>query len=301
MTANKRSRPFAPGDRVLDREGDLPRDAAVVDGLPGTNADEHAIPALGQTVADLNSDYPADDPVVEVRFNPNSGTSYSYPAGRLERIPDDWEPAECGASQSTARYERDCHREDHPEAFDAFEAALRAFLGESDIDPSGIARALRDECRRRSTPETYAECRFTREDDYRPADEYALVCWECNGGGRRPRKLDARDNPGPSTPCKSDDPQAVHDALDWWIPAHLDVSRDVVSPSTTYSPWSFEGDLGSLTKTYDRRRRLAAVRLAWKATLEGILDEDYNYQRAVAFLRDRGVNTDALLPGGESA
>lgn len=60
MTASPR---FDVGDAVIDTEVDDPERMYVVDPARGT-ADEIYIEALEGTVADVNPDYPADDPVV---------------------------------------------------------------------------------------------------------------------------------------------------------------------------------------------------------------------------------------------
>ena len=57
------------GERVVD--GDVPsdeREAAVVIEIPGETAEQSYIADLDTTVADVNPDYPPDDPVATVAF-----------------------------------------------------------------------------------------------------------------------------------------------------------------------------------------------------------------------------------------
>lgn len=76
---------FVIGDRVVDRETDLedeePARFARVRSVVGQPARVHDIPALGKTVAEVNPDYPADDPVVRVVFED----------GLRRYVPVDWE------------------------------------------------------------------------------------------------------------------------------------------------------------------------------------------------------------------
>lgn len=54
---------------------------------------------------------------------------------------------------------------------------------------------LKSYLRERETPETIGECVHSKEDDYRPRDPDAMVCWECSTTGPRPRKLNRHDDP----------------------------------------------------------------------------------------------------------
>lgn len=85
--------PFEVGDRVVDRDADDPSPAQVV-GLPDESAKNTVIEKLDQTVAEVNPDYPADDPVVAIKFvspvdNRPEGTTYEYPASRLKPHTDE--------------------------------------------------------------------------------------------------------------------------------------------------------------------------------------------------------------------
>jgi len=77
------------GDHVEDSDADDPATMVVV-GLPVETAGEYEF-ADGETVADANPDYPADDQAVQVIFPEESGvdvshhTRYSYPRSRLRR------------------------------------------------------------------------------------------------------------------------------------------------------------------------------------------------------------------------
>jgi len=78
------------GDHVQDREADDPAPMVVV-GTPVTTAEERDVDA-GQTVADYNPEYPADDDVVEVVFAQRTcvdishAPSYDYPRSRLALV-----------------------------------------------------------------------------------------------------------------------------------------------------------------------------------------------------------------------
>jgi hypothetical protein len=80
---------LAVGDHVQDRESDE-ADTMVVVGLPVEAADAYEF-GDGQTVADANPEYPADDAVVQVIFPEETSvdvrhhTRYSYPRSRLRR------------------------------------------------------------------------------------------------------------------------------------------------------------------------------------------------------------------------
>jgi hypothetical protein len=54
-------------------------------------------------------------------------------------------------------------------------------------------------------------------------------------------------------------------------------------------------DLAALRSGDDGRIRRAALRLAYRPHLDDV--EDYNYQRALALLRDRGVAADLPIVG----
>lgn len=61
---------FVVGDRVADRDSDDPpeENAARVRSVVSQPAHAHDIPGIGKTVADVNPEYPRDDPVVRIVF-----------------------------------------------------------------------------------------------------------------------------------------------------------------------------------------------------------------------------------------
>jgi hypothetical protein len=114
------------GDRVVDREQPTEdRSPALVLELPDETANERYIAAIGETVAGVNPDYPADSPIALVAFVDNldrdaSGwheyppdelreeidrlglgvTLYTYPIGRLHRLePDDEDDPAAGGDR----------------------------------------------------------------------------------------------------------------------------------------------------------------------------------------------------------
>lgn len=58
---------FARGQRARDRDGDGESQMLVL-GVRDIPAREHHIDAIGQTVAEANPEYPADDPIADVAF-----------------------------------------------------------------------------------------------------------------------------------------------------------------------------------------------------------------------------------------
>ena len=98
---------FERGDIVTDREADGDKELLVT-GITSEQADTFVVSGTGQTVAEHNPEYPASDPVVEVRFfetldaylddwtlagvleteasdDLDAGDPYFYPESRLER------------------------------------------------------------------------------------------------------------------------------------------------------------------------------------------------------------------------
>jgi hypothetical protein len=81
------------GDHVRDRDSDEDDEdtTMVVVGLTGERADDVTFDGE-TTIASVNEDYPADDPVIEVSFTRRTLTDlsdvsrYSYPRSRLERV-----------------------------------------------------------------------------------------------------------------------------------------------------------------------------------------------------------------------
>lgn len=292
------SDPFEIGDRVIDADADSPSAAEVVD-LPGTTADEHTIAAMGKTVAQANPDYPPDDPAVGIQFIRNgepAGNTYHYPGSRLDLVSDDWEPPE---TKSDAQREREATIERHERKFEAFAAAVRYLARAPEHSAEWFAKHYDPHTR----PETRGDCVHSREDSYRPNTPGAICCWECNGGDRRPDKFHVDDPVPPHAPCRAKgarDPtgtlyQWFHDKVAPAIPIEQDIDR---VPNPTYTGLRWDAIALSNADSVSRKRA-AVLRIAYESTIGGLLDEDYNHSRTCAYLRDLGVDTNALLPGGD--
>jgi len=130
------------------------------------------------------------------------------------------------------------------------------------------------------TPSTRGECRYSKDDDYRPANDDAMVCWKCSSDDtRKPEKFLADDDP-------------VETCTRYTSNAYR-IKRKLANHVT----WSDGGGFllnqfrGSDLSVSNIRRRLLradekrsqAVNLAFKLAFP---DEDYYYQRAEALLRD---------------
>jgi len=96
------------GEHVRDRDGDAGDVLLVIETLPDTRADEHRIPATGQTVAQHNPDYPPWAPVIRAVYRDDLDAvtewrelddlralveggqlrAYTFPAPRLTPLPD---------------------------------------------------------------------------------------------------------------------------------------------------------------------------------------------------------------------
>lgn len=74
---------FNPGHEVRDRRWPAPWSVGVVDEVLDETAAEVYVDAIGKTVAEDNPGYPATDPVVIVRWNPDDEMVYHFPASRL--------------------------------------------------------------------------------------------------------------------------------------------------------------------------------------------------------------------------
>lgn len=275
------------GARVVD--GDQPdseRSAARVVDVTGAKASDHRIAAIGKTVAEANPDHPPEAAVVAIRFEratgeeEPAGTTYHYPATRLEAVSDEWEPA---PTLTEGQRERQQLIDENHKAVARFADVVAQLLRAPAESADDLARAIDDVD---LSPDDRDECRFTRDDRYRPDDDAAIVCWQCNGGGRRPMKCRTTDPPGGDCEWERIDAGAFAAVLDEWgadpSPAgELDV-RDV------------EWDLARLRDETDDRVRLGAVRLAYR--LSGLeASEEYNYGRATALLRDVGIASELPL------
>lgn len=291
------------GDRVTD--ADQQRSPAQVVELPGTTAAEHEIPAIDQTVAEANPDHPPDAPVVGIKFERRrdgvpAGPTYHYPASRLKPVSNEWEPPE---PKTDAQLEREETIEQNRDAFEMFRHAAFKLAKYPENSREYFERAYDPGVQ----PETRGGCRYTREDDYRPNNADALVCWECNGGGRRPRKLRAGDDVPYDAPCRAEGFRGPRRTFKTWFGEEIvagnedpRLTREVEKAAEPNPDFSrLQWTARNLTHDDESFRRSAVVRIAYEATVGGLLDEDYNHSRACAYLRDLGVDTDALLPGGD--
>lgn len=90
-TSNDDLPPLHVGDHVRDRDADEDATLLVV-GLPLSRAATAEIDDDGTTVADVNPDYPAEDPVVEVIYPQRTDAflsekrKYVFPRERLELV-----------------------------------------------------------------------------------------------------------------------------------------------------------------------------------------------------------------------
>lgn len=287
------------GDRVIDADADGTPSAAEVVEVTDETADNYHIDAINTTVAKANPGHPADSPVIGIRFvrgDEPGGPTYHYPAARLESISDEWEPPE---TKSDAQREREAAIERHERKFEAFAAAVRYLARAPEHSAEWFAKHYDPHTR----PETRGDCVHSREDSYRPNTPGAICCWECNGGGRRPDKFHVDDPVPPHAPCRAEgsrDPtgtlyQWFHDKVAPAIPVEQDIDR-VPNPTYTGLRW----DAVALSNADSvSRKRAAVLRIAYEATIGGVLDEDYNHSRTCAYLRDLDVDTDAVLPGGD--
>jgi hypothetical protein len=133
------------------------------------------------------------------------------------------------------------------------------------------------------TPETRAECRHSKNDEYRDRDD-ALCCWECSpDDSRKPAKFDADDEP--CSTC------SVYTPTDWKL------KKALTADMGFYTAGSYkrlaelfqksELDVYDVQSRFQRAKdsRSAKVQLAFRAAFP---DEEYYYQRAEALLRDIG-------------
>ena len=273
------------GERVVD--GDQPkgdRSAARVVDVPGAKASDHRIEAIGETAAEANPDHPPEAAVVAIRFERATGkpggATYHYPATRLEAVSDEWEPA---PTLTEGQRERQQLIDEHPEAVGRFADVVTQLLRAPAESADDLARAIDDID---LSPDDRDECRFTRDDRYRPDDDAAIVCWQCNAGGSRPAKYRTRDPPGDECESARIDAGAFASLLDEWGADPAPVGEVGVA--------NVDRDCSRLQDEDDDRVRLGALGLAYR--LSGLeASEEYNYGRATALLRDVGVAGDLPL------
>jgi len=143
------------------------------------------------------------------------------------------------------------------------------------------------------TPSTRGECRYSKDDDYRPENDDARVCWECSSDDtRKPEKFLSDDDPVETCTRYTANGYKIRQKL------------------AEHVEWSDAGGFllnqfrGSDLSVSNIRRRLIrsndtrsqAVNLAFKLAFP---DEDYYYHRAEALLRD--MNSDIAEESGPGA
>jgi hypothetical protein len=283
------------GDRVTDsNDAEHERSAARVVDVLGAKASDHRIEAIGKTVAEVNPDHPPEAAVVAIRFERATGkpggATYHYPATRLEAVSDEWEPA---PTLTEGQRERQQLIDENPEAIGRFADVVAQLLRAPAESADDLARAIDNVD---LSPDDRDECRFTRDDRYRPDDDAAIVCWQCNAGGQRPMKYRTTDPPGEDCERARIDAGAFAAVLDEW-------GADP-SPAGEVDVRDADRDCSRLQDEDDDRVRLGALRLAYR--LSGLeASEEYNYGRATALLRDVGIASelpllDASSNGGET-
>jgi hypothetical protein len=194
------------------------------------------------------------------------------------------------------------------------EAVLDDYLqpGEREVEPEpgpSPPKSYIRPVRETHTPDTRGDCRYTRNDKYRPEDDEAIVCWQCSDKpNNRPREFRADDAIGTTfnETCKETvivgqetQPRVLSRTV--WDSARLDIDALPERLSKEYDDddhWTIRGFIQRLRSDDEDRIRKAALRVSYEATLSHV--EDYNYGRAAALLRDCGVDTDALFPGGDN-
>lgn len=296
--------PLDVGDRVIDRDASGTPSAARVVELADEAADEFYVPAINGTVASANPEYPRTDPVVGIKFERGSdgrqsGPTYHYPATRLEAVSNEWEAPE---PKSKSQREREAVIEQHRDAFEAFRLAAEYLRDHPDETTDYFVRNYDPTIR----PQTRGECSHSRDDSYRPNTPGAIVCWRCNDGGRRPRKLLDDEVVPDSAPCiklGSRDPTDVfrgwlrEDVLTDVDPERRERQVEAATPNSAFD--CLISEARGVGSDHIRTRRAAMLRIAYEATVGGLFDEEYNHSKTCAFLRDLGVDTNEVLPGGD--
>lgn len=320
------------GDRVVDANPKGAPSAMRIADVPGTRADEFYIAAIDKTVAKENSDYPADDPVVGVIYENDleaedaeqaardgtDATVYHYPASRTKPVSEDWQPT-VGARRSSGRREREETFGEHEDAVGRFVEDLRRALSEPEAvaeetldmlavnEAAGVENAehvMQDMTSPGGNivlprpvddpPQTRGECQYSQNDRYRPGDDDAMCCWECsNRSHNRPEKFERQDSAGEV--CNRNDQSAwkLRDS----VMKNIDLSGLPDGLRRTYDGDSrrLVRDISALRSHEPDRIRKAALRMAYRPHLEDV--EEYNYNRALALLRDRGVAAELPIIG----
>jgi hypothetical protein len=309
--------------RVLERTGDRADEHEIeaIPGSPTVNAVSDGYPADDSVIAvaferglerhipgwhDLSADELA------TRVDEADVTTYSYTESRLESIGEDWEPPG-GDGRSSGRRERDAIFGDHDEAIERFCRDARRAFTEPAAAADGLAGMLSVEDRAfasvvnaeavledlaspgepgvtprgtETPPETRGECAGTRDDRYRPENDDALACWECSTRPHnRPEKFERDDPAGPECAAQATPEWELRGA----VARHVDLSDlpDAVREAYAGDPRRLLRALAALRSGDDDRIRKAALRLAYRPHLDDV--EEYNYNRALALLRDHGV------------
>ena len=130
-----------------------------------------------------------------------------------------------------------------------------------------------------TTPDTRADCKHSQDDKYRSDTEGAMCCWECSPDDtRKPAKFMADDDPVKQ--CKRRTLRGYQ--LKEKLLEHIEiVGNGVLADHFKDSEMDVDRIHSSLLSADKRRSR--AISLAFKIAYP---DEDYNYQRAEALLRD---------------
>jgi hypothetical protein len=130
------------------------------------------------------------------------------------------------------------------------------------------------------TAHTRGQCRYSKDDDYRPDNDDALVCWKCSDDDtRKPKKLLSDDEPGET--CTR------YTAAGFKLLRHLSDNLRLTAGGGLLVNHLRRADV-SVSRIRSRlfsaqEQRSQAVNLAFKTAFP---DEDYYYQRAEALLRD---------------
>ena len=137
-----------------------------------------------------------------------------------------------------------------------------------DNDPSPKAKPI----------EYRGECCHARNDDYKPNDPAAKCCWECSPG-RRPKKFKARDEP--LAQCSGG---MRSYQLENAVVEDIDLQYFAKPIQDEYSIYDLKRIIAGLQSDDGTEVRKAAIKWAYMTHMAEI--EEYNYQRAEAFLRD---------------
>lgn len=320
-----------PGLDLGDRDDDSPSAAEVVD-VPGTTADEHEISGMSKTVAQVSSEYPAGDRVVGVRFG-TSGPTYHYPASRLKKVGDEWEPAG-DAGKSDGRRERERIFSDYTEGVRSFvaiarhllirqETAARDTIHQITLDDDATDYVANAEAVFEGmlapgigsgpdpTPgpemtdvETRGECSNAREDEYRPNVSGAICCWECSDQpNNRPEKFHVDDDAGPLCVAVGTSPwdrkRKIRQKLAELVTVSIGDDDAIEVLDTQRLMQDIARFRGAVATGDDGTVRRQGIRIAYRHSLGHV--EEYNYHRALAVLRDHDAAHDLPIVDDGSA